>query len=479
MLMAGALEAPRRRLPKGGNAESGARSHDGRGHLKPGTDYVHRGRPEAGQKFRPVASGLWRPGTAPISGSSPCGACGRVQPMPAPIPLSSGTITGWLAGAGLPHPVRLAWHEGRITEVAPAPPGAAADVHLAPPLCDLQVNGYAGIDFQQDDLEVEALLQAVRALRRDGCTRFLLTLITDEWPRLVERLRHLARQRLRHPELTAAIAGWHLEGPFLSTEPGYVGAHDPACMVDPTDAHVDALRALAGGCPLLLTLSPERAGAVGVIRRARERGVLVQPGHTNASAAVLREIAAPGTFFTHLGNGCPQQLDRHDNILWRVLDLNAMGASLIPDGIHVSPVLFRLIHQLKAGRLYYTTDAMSAAGAPPGHYRLGRLEVEVGADGVVRQPGRTNFAGSSCTPVAGVFRAASMLGAPWEEAWHRFSAVPAGIIGLPTRLQVGGPAEFCVLRWPEGATEFGGLPELETIVASSAAPPRTGSGATR
>jgi N-acetylglucosamine-6-phosphate deacetylase len=101
------------------------------------------------------------------------------------------------------------------------------------------------------------------------------------------------------------------------------------------------------------------------------------------------------------------------------------------------------------------------------------LEVEVGADGVVRQPGRTNFAGSSCTPMAGVFRAAAMLGAPWEEAWHRFSTVPAGILGLPNRLEVGAPADFYILRWKEGVTNPGALPDWQTVLGGVAGAPHT------
>jgi N-acetylglucosamine-6-phosphate deacetylase len=269
--------------------------------------------------------------------------------------------------------------------------------------------------------------------------------------------------------------GWHLEGPFLSAEPGYAGAHDPACMIDPAPALIDELRAAAGGQPLLLTMAPERPGALAAIRHARAHGVRLQLGHTNAPAAILREAADRdgSLWFTHLGNGCPQQLDRHDNILWRALDLEGLGTSLIPDGIHVSPALFRLIHHRKAGRIYYTTDAMSAAGAPPGRHRLGRLELEVGADGVVRQPGRTNLAGSACTPVEGVFRAAAMLGESWAPAWQRFSEIPARLGGCPPLLVPGAPADFCVLRWEDPGGEARGLrPILQTVVGGVMGDPR-------
>jgi N-acetylglucosamine-6-phosphate deacetylase len=298
---------------------------------------------------------------------------------------------------------------------------------------DPQINGFAGVDFQRDGVTPAELVQAVQGLRTAGCRRFLLTLITDRWESLLTRLRHLRRLRAGSVQLRHAIAGWHLEGPFLSEKPGFHGAHDPTLMLDPTPAHIRDLREAAGDDLLLLTLAPERAGGIEAIELAVSLGVKVSLGHTDASAAILREaVSAGATGFTHLGNACPQQLDRHDNILWRVLDTAGLTVSLIPDQRHVSPALFRLIHRaLPSDRIVYTTDAMAAAGASPGRYMLGRLELEVGEDRIVRQPGRTNFAGSALTPGEAVLNAATMLGVPWQETWSRMALNPARWLGLP------------------------------------------------
>ncbi|MDB6022499.1 MAG: N-acetylglucosamine-6-phosphate deacetylase [Pedosphaera sp.] len=346
-------------------------------------------------------------------------------------------------------PVRLRWRNGVITHVEPAEASAIEDAWLAPGLVDLQINGFGGIDFQQDALSVADLLNAARGLRAAGCTRFLLTLITDEWSKLTARLRHLRGLRSQSAELQAAIAGWHVEGPFLSAEPGFHGAHNPALMLDPTPAHIRELRDITGTYPLLLTMAPERAGALGAIALAVSLGIKVSLGHTNASAEILRgAVRAGATGFTHLGNGCPRELDRHDNILWRVFETPGLMVSLIPDRIHVSDALFRLVHRvLKPESIYYTSDAMAAAGAGPGNYRLGALEVEVGTDQIVRQPGRSNFAGSALRPCDGVFRAAQMLGCPWQEVWGRFSQAPARMMGLPGGLEAGQPANFCLLTF--------------------------------
>lgn len=346
------------------------------------------------------------------------------------------------------HPVYVQWRKGIITELDALHDEEPTTLWLAEGLVDLQVNGYAGVDFQQDELTVQDLEKAAQALRRDGCTRFLLTLITDEWGVLLKRLQHIRSLRAQSPYLQQAIAGWHIEGPFLSEKPGFHGAHDPALMLDPTAEHLNQLREITGRDPVLITVAPERAGAIEAIKHARSLGFTVSLGHTDASAEVLRvAVEAGANAFTHLGNGCPRELDRHDNILWRVFETPGLTASLIPDGHHVSPALFRLVHcTLPARQIYYTTDAMSAAGAPPGKYPLGKVTLEVGADQIVRLPGKTNFAGSALRPIDGVSRAAEMLGCPWQEVWERFSETPAKLIGLPLSPSIGQPMGFCILE---------------------------------
>ncbi|MBM3832561.1 MAG: N-acetylglucosamine-6-phosphate deacetylase [Verrucomicrobia bacterium] len=360
--------------------------------------------------------------------------------------MSDGEIQAWHYSTR--QTVCLRWRAGRITaleRVSTEPPPA---LWLAPPLFDAQVNGYAGVDFQRDGLTEQELLLAARQLRLAGCTRFLLTLITDEWGKLMARLGHLRAIRSRSAELQSAIAGWHIEGPFLSAEPGFRGAHNPDVMVDPSPQHMRELREITQDDPVLLTVAPERQGAIEAIALAVSLGIKVSVGHSNASAEVLRQAVQAGVAgFTHLGNACPQQLDRHDNILWRVLDTSELTVGVIPDRIHVSPALFRLIHRVRpASSIYYTTDAMSAAGAAPGRYTIGALTLEVGEDQIVRQPGKTNFAGSALRPIDGVFRAARMLDRSWREVWDAFSWHPARFIALPRGIEIGAPADFCLVK---------------------------------
>ncbi|MGI8964579.1 MAG: N-acetylglucosamine-6-phosphate deacetylase, partial [Limisphaerales bacterium] len=243
-------------------------------------------------------------------------------------------------------PIRLKWENGVITQLEEIS-DASQDLWIAPTLFDLQINGYGGFDFQQDDLTEVDLLSAARKLLRDGCGRFLLTLITDDWKKLMARLRHVKALHEKSPELKSAIVGWHLEGPFLSEQPGFHGAHNPDRMRDPTLENIRELRGLTENDPLLLTMAPERNGAVEAISLAASLGIKISLGHTNASAEILQKaVRAGATSFTHLANGCPRELDRHDNILWRIFETSGLKVSLIPDQIHVSSALFRLVHRM-------------------------------------------------------------------------------------------------------------------------------------
>src|SRR5207244_13572383 len=172
---------------------------------------------------------------------------------------------------------------------------------------------------------------------------------------------------------------------------------------------------------------------------ARSSEIRECSGHPSGSTCVVPRAATAGdTGLTHLGHASPQLLDRHDNILWPPLDTLGLTVSLIPAQVHVSAPLFRLVHRaLSAEAIYYTTDAMAAAGASPGRYTIGALEVEVGGDQIVRQPGKSNYAGSALRPIDGVFRAARMLGRDWRGAWDGFSIYPAKFMGISGGLTPG------------------------------------------
>lgn len=299
-------------------------------------------------------------------------------------------------------------------------------------LFDFQVNGFGGVDFQRDDLTSTEFAHAVAALRKHGTSGIFATLITDEIDALCRRFAALEKLCATVPSAGAAILGYHLEGPWLSPTPGYRGAHPAGPMRAPTSADYERLQAAAHGRLRLITLAPEWPGSAEFIAAVTQQGVHVSLGHTNASEAEIDEaIRAGARFCTHLGNGCPLELPRHDNIVQRLLARDELTACFIPDGIHLPKgVLKNFVRAKPAGRVLFTTDAMAGAGAPPGRYTIGPHLIAVGADGVARQPGEKNFAGSTLTPDVGVRHIADWLNLTPETARNFWSTAPAAAFGI-------------------------------------------------
>ena len=299
-------------------------------------------------------------------------------------------------------------------------------------LFDFQVNGFGGIDFQRDDLTAAEFTHAVDALRKHGTSGIFATLITDEIDLLCRRFAALEKLCATAPTAGAAILGYHLEGPWLSPTPGYRGAHPAGPMRAPTLTDYERLQAAAQGRLRLITLAPEWPGSAEFIAAVTRQGVHVSLGHTNASEAEIdAAIRAGARFCTHLGNGCPLELPRHDNIVQRLLARDELTACFIPDGIHLPKgVLKNFVRAKPTGHVLFTTDAMAGAGAPPGRYTIGPHLIAVGADGVARQPGAKNFAGSTLTPDVGVRHIANWLNLTPEAAYHLWSTAPATAFGV-------------------------------------------------
>jgi N-acetylglucosamine-6-phosphate deacetylase len=299
-------------------------------------------------------------------------------------------------------------------------------------LFDIQVNGFAGVDFQDPGTTMAQARGAVDALARHQTLRFFPTFITDDIEAIEAKLRLWERFRAADPAIATAACGYHIEGPWLNPEPGYRGAHDASKMRDPEVRDLERLQAAAGGHIRLITLAPERDGSARVIRAARAMGIHISLGHSNAGEAVIAEAVAAGAkFITHLGNGVPLQLPRYDNVVQRLLACDELTAFLIPDGVHLPPFVLKNFFRAKPpGRTLFTTDCIAAAGAPPGRFRIAGIEIEVGADLAVRLPSG-QLAGSALTPDRGMENTARWLGLPPEEARRLWSTAAAAHFDLP------------------------------------------------
>lgn len=306
------------------------------------------------------------------------------------------------------------------------------------PYFDLQVNGFAGVDFQDPELTCADLRRAVDGLLRHRTGGILFTLITDAVDALAAKLEQVERYRAADPVIARVIEGYHLEGPHMSAESGYHGAHPRELMIPPSAAVFDRLQAAAGGLVRLVTIAPELPGSCDYIAHVTATGTRVAIGHSGASETQISEAISAGlSMCTHLGNGVPALLPRHDNVIQRLLAHDELDAVFIPDGIHIpATVLRNFVRAKPRDKVLFTTDCMAAAGVGPGRYRIGRLEIETGEDRVVRvvsETGKGGLAGSSLTMDAAAENAARWLGWSADEAAAACGERVRASVGLPPR----------------------------------------------
>jgi len=303
----------------------------------------------------------------------------------------------------------------------------------SPGFVDLQVNGFAGVDFLGAD--ADGYTTAGDALLDTGVTSYLPTFITSAEDVLLDALR--AVPDTRGPR----ILGVHLEGPFLS--PLRLGTHGRGGRRDPDPALLDRL--LEAGPVRLMTLAPERPGALDLIGLLQARGIAVSLGHSDATAAQARAAFDRGArTVTHVFNAMRPLLHRDPGIVGAALTRPDVVLQAIVDNVHLDPMIVRLLWSVGAGRLALVTDAMAAAALGDGTYALGDVEVIVADDVVRREDGV--LAGSTLTMPQAV-RNLVAAGAPLESALEAASTVPGRVLGIPHlgRLFPGGPADVVVL----------------------------------
>jgi len=326
------------------------------------------------------------------------------------------------------------------------PPSPAAHrlgaAMVVPGFVDTHVHGGGGANFSVA-LPSETAT-AVALHRRHGTTTLVASLVTAGPAELMRQVAELAED-----VHTGLLAGIHLEGPWISTK--RCGAHEPALMRDPDPDELDRVLALGGGTIRMVTLAPERDGALAAVRRIAEAGAVAAVGHTEATyEQTLGAIAAGATVGTHLFNAMRPIHHREPGPIIALLEDPRVTVELIADGVHVDPSLYRHVTR-SAGpdRVTLITDAMSATGMADGAYHLGPLAVDV-VDGVARVAGTQTIAGSTAT-MDRVFRfAVAHSGLSRDEALmsavRQASINPARALGLPVAgLIRGAKADLVVL----------------------------------
>lgn len=340
------------------------------------------------------------------------------------------TCSGYHVETGLPVAVEF---DRTIAAVAPA--GAVAqDIFLAPGFIDLQVNGFAGVDYNCPLTPHQEIARSLDVLFSTGVTRFYPTVITGSRDAMAAALRNLSRAKDALPA-GEAIEGFHVEGPHISPDDGPRGAH-PRQWVRPPD--YDEFRRwqdAAGGHIRLVTLSPEWPEAPRYIERIVAEGVVASIGHTKAETAQIEDaVSAGASLSTHLGNGAHQVMRRHPNYIWDQLAEDRLMADFIVDGIHLGANFLRAAIRAKStGRSVLVTDASTPAAAAPGRYRLGEQDIELTAAGRVVLAGTDRLAGSALRMDRGVENLVRLAGLALPEAVRMATTNPARAGRIPGR----------------------------------------------
>ncbi len=328
---------------------------------------------------------------------------------------------------------------GRAQRTAERDLGAAT---VVPGFVDMHLHGGGGANFSSADRTER--VTAATFHRAHGTTTMVASLVTAGPEELLRQVASLAED-----VRSGVIDGIHLEGPWLSTL--RCGAHQPTLMRDPDRAEVDRVLDAGGGAIRMITVAPERDGALAAIQQIVDAGVVAAVGHTEATYGQTRSaIDAGATVGTHLFNAMRPINTREPGPVIALLEDPGVTVELITDGVHVDPALYRhVVRSAGPDRVSLVTDSMAAAGMSDGRYWLGPLAVDV-VGGVARVADTDTIAGSTATMDHQFRFAVANSGLPRDEALidavRMASVSPARALGFPSAgLAPGAPADLVVL----------------------------------
>ncbi len=263
---------------------------------------------------------------------------------------------------------------------------------------DLQINGYMGIDFSDPALTKDSFLKCADSIFESGTCLFLPTVITSS-EELYKRNIGIIYEAVTSHGLLEKIPGLHLEGPFISPEPGAVGAHNPAWVAAPEKDYLDRLISFAPEFIKILTVAPEREGASELISYATSKNIVVSMGHNLAGTKDIAEGAKAGArLITHMGNGIPNMIHRHQNPVWAALACDDVTSMIITDGHHLPAEVIKCFIRVKGvDRIIVTSDAASVGGLPPGKYSSLGNDAILEPNGLFHNPVKKCLVGSSAS----------------------------------------------------------------------------------
>lgn len=379
--------------------------------------------------------------------------CGRLSDLEGFIRSTmtdTGTYTGRSPVTG--EMIEVRQEQGRIVAVE-ASGGPVGEVWIAPGMIDIQVNGFAGVDYNSPVTPLDEIARSIEVIHQTGVSRFLPTVITGSNENIRGSLRNLSKAKRELPG-GGAMAGFHVEGPWISDVDGPRGAHQQEHVRAASYEEWKQFNEAAEGNIRILTVAPEQKGVIALIEKVAGENVVVSIGHTNASAQDIRDaIAAGATMSTHLGNGSHQIIRRFPNYIFDQMAADELCAGFIVDGIHLDPNFLKVAIRAKGlEKSIITTDAVAPANCPPGSYRIGDQEVELTADNCVRLKSSGRLAGSALRLDRALEKLMQITGLSLHEALRMATvnaAVGAGIEDRKGFLETGDLADLILFRFDE------------------------------
>jgi N-acetylglucosamine-6-phosphate deacetylase len=329
--------------------------------------------------------------------------------------------------------------------------------YIAPGLIDNQVNGYGGVDFSGEDLTYDKFKAAADAIWNDGVTSFIPTIVTGSRESIFRSLKTLAAITDEN-YLLNSIPGFHLEGPYLSKEPGFYGCHPLKYLKNPSWREFADYQSAALGKIIEITLAPELEGAIPFIKQCTANGIKVALGHTNASAQQIQMAVDSGACLsTHLGNGCANQINRHHNPIWPQLASDELTTSIIADGHHLLPEELKVFYRAKGDKkLILVSDVTHFIGMESGEYEYMGNRVHLNTNGVVMIPELNCLAGASMPLKTGIETMIRVTGCTMGQAFNLAGGNVADILGLKDRgsLRAGTRADLVLFKFNNGKIEI-------------------------
>ena len=320
----------------------------------------------------------------------------------------------------------------------------ARDKFVVPGFIDIHVHGGGGYDFM--DGTYQAVQQITLTHTCFGTTALLPTTMTATRKQIIQSLKNIREAKLKGMG-GAEILGVNLEGPYIS--PVKKGAQKEIDIKKPSIEEFAEFNQASGNLIRVVTIAPEMPGAIDLINYLHKQGIIVSVGHSNATYVQTQAgIQAGLSHVTHIFNAMRGLHHREPGVVGAALSSPKLAVEIIADGIHLHPVVIKILIQVKESeKVVLITDAMRATGMSEGIYDLGGQEVAVAKGQAILKDG--TLAGSVLTMDKAVRNLVTKVGVSLMEAVQMATFNPAKCLGVEDRkgsLESGKDADIIILN---------------------------------